>query len=72
MYQVWIHPETQMNNMSGLYKTKWTTLEQVKALENIITSGDIRVDEDDQLWGLYIIKLKCGIFMLDTNQHKVL
>ena len=32
-----------------------TALEQVKALENIIASGDIKVYEADQLQELYII-----------------
>ena len=38
-----------------------TTLEQVKALENIISPGEIMVYEADQLRELYIIKFKCGI-----------
>ena len=46
-----------------------TTLEQVKVLGNIISSRDIKVDEADQLRGLYIIKPKRGICMLKTNEH---
>ena len=38
-----------------------TTLEQVKALDYIIVSGEIRVDKYDQLQKLYIIKLKYNI-----------
>ena len=52
-----------------LQEESWTTLEQVKSLENIIASQDIKVDEAYQLRGLYIIKLKRGIFMLETNEH---
>ena len=48
-----------------------TTLEQVKSLENIITSGKIKVDESDQLQDLYIIKLKRDICMLDTNLNNL-
>ena len=47
-----------------------TTLEQVKDLENIIAYGDIKVDKSDQLQDLYIIKLKCDICMLETNEQK--
>ena len=46
------------------------TLEQVKALEDIIASGDIKVDEAAQFQKLYIIKLKCDICMLDTDVKK--
>ena len=35
-----------------------TALEQVKSLKNIISSGEIKVDEDAQLRELYMIKLK--------------
>ena len=42
----------------------WTTFEQVKALENMIASRKIKVDEADQLRGLDIIKLKRVICML--------
>ena len=38
-------------------------------MENIIASGYIKVYESDQLQGLYIIKLKRGICMLETNEH---
>ena len=48
----------------------WTTLEQVKALETIISSVEIKVDEAAQLWDVYIIKLKPDICMLDTNVNK--
>ena len=53
--------------VGALKEERRTSLEQVKALENIIASGEIRVDEAYQLCGLYIIKLKCGICMLETN-----
>ena len=33
----------------------------------MIASVEIRAEEADQLWGLYIIKLKRDIFMLETN-----
>ena len=46
-------------------------LEQVKSLENIIASGDIKVDEAAQLQELYIIKPKRDICMLETNVKKV-
>ena len=46
-----------------------TTIEQVKALENIFVSREIRVDKADHLRGLYIIKLKRGICMLETNEN---
>ena len=45
----------------------WKTIEQVKSLENIIASGEIKVDEAAQLWELYIIKLKRDILMLENN-----
>ena len=48
-------------------ESRQTTLEQVKALENIISSVNIKLDEDDQLQGFYIITLKNGICMLETN-----
>ena len=51
----------------NLKQERWTTLEQDKSLENIIVSGEIKVDEDDQLQELYIIKLKHGICMLETD-----
>ena len=51
----------------ALQEEKRTTLEQVKSLEYIITSGKIKVDEADQLRRLYIIKLKRDICMLETN-----
>ena len=38
-----------------------TKIEQVKFLENIIASREIKVHEADQLRGLYIIKLERGI-----------
>ena len=44
-----------------------TTLEQVKSLEYIIVSGDIKVYEYSQLQELYIIKAKSDICMLETN-----
>ena len=46
-----------------------TKLEQAKALENIIASQEIKVDESDQLQGLYMIKLNRGIYILETNEH---
>ena len=39
----------------------------IKALKNIIASVEIKVYEAAQLWELYIIKLKRGICMLETN-----
>ena len=53
--------------VGGIQEKKCTTLEQVKALENNIASGEIKVDEPYQLRGLYIIKLKCDICMLEIN-----
>ena len=47
------------------------TLEQVKALKNIITAGEIKVYEAAQLWYLYIIKQKHGICMLETNVNNI-
>ena len=47
-----------------------TTLEQVKSLEDNNASGDIKVDEYDQLQELYIIKLKRVICILDINENK--
>ena len=44
-----------------------TILEQVKYLQNIISSVEINVDKAAQLRELYIIKLKRYIFMLETN-----
>ena len=44
-----------------------TTLEQFEALGDIISSGDIEVNEAAQLQELYIIKLKCFICMLEIN-----
>ena len=46
-----------------------TTLEQVKALGNIITPGDIKVYESNQLRWQYIIKLKRGICILEMNEN---
>ena len=53
--------------IGDLQKELRTTLEQVKALENIILSGEIKLDEADQVWELYIIKLKCDICIFETN-----
>ena len=50
----------------------FTTLEQVKAMENIVASGQIIVDEATQLWELYIIKLKLVVCMLKTTVNKIL
>ena len=47
------------------------TLEQVKALENIIASGDIKLDEAAQLWELYIIIFKRDICTLKTNLNNI-
>ena len=44
-----------------------TTLEQDKSLEDIISSVENKVYEADQLQGLYIIKFKRGICVLETN-----
>ena len=46
-------------------------LEQVKVMGDIIAPGEIKVDKYDQLWELYIIKLKCGICMFETNEKKI-
>ena len=54
--------------VGALQEEMWTTLEQVKALGDIIASVEIQVDEADQSRGLYIIKLKRGICMLETNK----
>ena len=51
-----------------LQEERWTALEQVKALEDIISPGEIKVDEAYNLQGLYIIKLKRGICMLEINK----
>ena len=53
--------------VGSIQEERWTTIEQVKDLENIIASGEIKVYEAAHLWELYIIKLKRGIFMLKTN-----
>ena len=47
--------------VGSLREERRTTLEQVKSLENIIASGEIKVHEADQLRGLCVIKLKRGI-----------
>ena len=52
----------------ALQEERRTTLEQVQSLENIISSGEMKVHEADQLRVLYIIKLKPGIWILDTNK----
>ena len=59
--------DTSEHQVGALQKENWTTLEQVKSLENIIASGEIKVYETAQLQEFYIIKLKCGIFMLKNN-----
>ena len=66
-----VNPSRSPNkqHIGALQEEIQTTLEQVKALENIITSQEIKLDETDQLRGLYIIKLKRGICMFDTNEH---
>ena len=53
--------------VGALQEERRATLEQVKALENIIVQREIKVDESDQLQKLYIIKLKRDICMLETN-----
>ena len=53
--------------VGALQEERQTTFEQVKALENIIASGEIKVDEAAQLREVYIIKLKRDICMLETN-----
>ena len=47
--------------VGDLQEQRRTTLEQVKSLENYIVSVAIKVHEDDQWRGFYIIKLKRGI-----------
>ena len=49
-----------------------TTLEQVKSLENIIASGEIKLDEAYQLQELYINKLRRGICVLEINVNDFL
>ena len=51
-----------------MQKERRTKIEAVKALEYIVASGDIKIYEADQLRGLYIIKPKRDICMLDTNE----
>ena len=58
--------------VGALQETNRTALGQVKALEDIIASGEIKVNEADQLRGLYIIKLKRDICMLETNVNNCL
>ena len=48
----------------------WTRLEQGKYMENIAASEYIMVDEATQLWELFIIKLKFGICVLETNFNR--
>ena len=50
-----------------LQEERQTTLEQVKALENIIESVNNKVDDAYWLWELYIIKFKRGICMMGNN-----
>ena len=60
-----ISPSEQQ--VGDLQEEMRTTIEQVKALENIIESGEIKVDKAAKLRELYMIQLKCGICMLETN-----
>ena len=53
--------------VEALQEERRKTIEQVKSLENMISSGEIKVDEATQLQYLYIIKLKRCISMLETN-----
>ena len=41
----------------AIQEERWATLEQVKALENIIESGEIKVDESAQLQ--YLVVFAC-------------
>ena len=41
-----IYPNEQQ--VRAIQEESWTTLEQVKALENIIALGEIKVDKSDQ------------------------
>ena len=50
-----------------LQEERRTILEQNIGLENNTSLGDIKVNEVAQLQELYIIKLKCGMCMLETN-----
>ena len=59
--------DSNVQQVGALQEEMRTKLEQVKALENIISSGDIKVNGADQLRGLYIIKLKRDICMLETS-----
>ena len=69
-----VNPSKDSNEhrVRTLQEERRKTLEQVKSLENNITSGDIKEDEAAQLQELYIIKLKYGIFMLETNENNFL
>ena len=58
--------------VEDLQEESLTTLEQFKALENIIASVDIKLYEADNLQELYIIKLKHDICMLETNENTFL
>ena len=55
------------NQVEVLQEESRTTLEQVKALENIISSVEIKIDKSAQLRELYIVKLKRDIWMLENN-----
>ena len=57
--------------VGALQEETRTALEEVKSLENIISSREIKVDEYDQLQVLYIIKLKRGICILETNVKNI-
>ena len=57
-------------HVGALQEERRAELDQVKYLKNIIASGEIKSDESAQLQELYIIKLKGGIFMLETNEKK--
>ena len=58
--------------VGALQEERRTALGKFKALEIIIASEKIKVDETAQLQELYIIKLKLNILMLETNEKKTL
>ena len=58
-----------MNIRSGLYTNKFVKHFNKLKPSIFFASRYIKVDEYDPLRGLYIIKLKRDIYMLDTNYH---
>ena len=66
-----MNPSRSLNEqqVGAIQEERRTTFAQVKDLENIIASVYIKVNEADQLQGLYIIKLNRNICMLETNEN---